>query len=110
MGRAQQKAIALKQSTVLKAQQILTRHKNKSALHVYFLAWREPTWRSRKAAYKYVNRVLYLVSQRYWKASIMRCLFLKWRESTQKIKTLLPIVCPVCGLTEPPGLELRRWQ
>lgn len=125
MGHQQKQAAAMSlcRSTKLQGQNILQRHVNRSFIHRCLLAWREPAWRSRKLMHKYTNRVLYLSSQRFWRAKLFRHVFDIWLRSKPPSlpppppppsAPMLPY-CPVCNFTRPPGLDgyvsvIRQWQ
>jgi hypothetical protein len=97
---------AIRSATTVLTQKTLLRHTGRSFLHRAFLAWREPVWRSRKAVQKTLNHILYRVSQRFWRAKIMRQFFDAWPVPLR----LQQVQCPMCSLTEPPGLHRGYWQ
>jgi hypothetical protein len=107
--RRQVRGAAARTITTLQAQRVFEHHATRAFLHRVFLAWREPAWRSRKAIQKELNRVLYLVSQRFWRGELLLAAFQAWAAPSSGTLRR-PVRCPACALTEPPGLERGRWQ
>lgn len=105
------KAQLLRVATNRFAQNVLLSLQNRIWIHELFLSWRETTLKSRKAIMKRLNRVLYVVSQRHRKARLARFCFSSWAGGAAEKKTMLlrSVICPMCELTEPPGLERGSW-